>query len=384
MAADSVLNYNNIVDFRYKPFTQEFDPLTIGRNGNPVERRTVPNSAPYEIKLFEVPEQTTPSSMRVIETVSGDELDEVSLTATPASKQYRATYYNELSPGLLGFNSAQAGVQMDISYNGLGHGYQKISLDTRVPDTGNTTINGVKTFTGNVIFSGDPVFTSNPTFEDIATFEDNTYFTSGFTHPFTAVVPANVFLRHSAGLSGFVNGYGAGKGGLILRGYGALVDTGVDTTKIGCINNIAWKTDGGTGATAPTGNDVIFTITAGGSTRFIVHADGDYFTDSASAGGEGTGDYTPRYYDKENDLMLSDALRKHLGGKYNEIRKNKELQKYKNKLEELGIMQNNFISAKGMMALNMGTDMQLFNMIREIAKILNISKDKLLEFAKKY
>jgi hypothetical protein len=147
MAADSILQYNDIVDFRYNPFTGEFTPLTIGRNGNPVERRTVPNSAPYHIKLFEVPEQTTPSSMRVIETVSGDELDEVSATATPASKQYRATYYNELAPGILGFNSAQAGIQMDISYNGLGHGYQKISLDTRVPDTGNTAIAGIKNFT---------------------------------------------------------------------------------------------------------------------------------------------------------------------------------------------------------------------------------------------
>jgi hypothetical protein len=154
MAADSVLQYDDIVDFRYNPFTGEFDPLTIGRNGNPVERRTVPNSAPYHIKLFEVPEQTTPSSMRVVPSAGGSELDEVSITVTPGSGQYRATYYNELAPGILGFNSAQAGVQMDISYNGLGHGYQKISLDTRVPSTGDTTIAGNKTISGSLIGGG--------------------------------------------------------------------------------------------------------------------------------------------------------------------------------------------------------------------------------------
>jgi hypothetical protein len=154
MAADSVLNYNDIEDFRYNPFTGEFSPKSIGRNGNPVERRTVPNSAPYWIKLFETPEQTTPSSMRVIETVSSTELDEVSVTASPGSGQYRCTYYNELAPGILGFNRAQAGVQVDISYNGLGHTQQKITLDTRVPSSGNTTIAGNKTFSGNTILDG--------------------------------------------------------------------------------------------------------------------------------------------------------------------------------------------------------------------------------------
>jgi hypothetical protein len=145
------LDYDDIVDIRFDPFANagqgEFNPKLIGYGGTPVETRLIPASAPYVIKLYEAPQQNVPSTT-IVELVSTSEiLTEVSQTKTPASKQYRVIYYDNLAMGLIEFHSSQAGLEVDISYYGLGHLIQKISLDTRVPNSGNTNIGGIKTFT---------------------------------------------------------------------------------------------------------------------------------------------------------------------------------------------------------------------------------------------
>ncbi len=149
MAADSVLDYDDIVDIRYNPFTEVYTPLQIGYGVNPVEVRTVPTAAPYHIKLFECPQENVPSTTDISDTATSTALEEVSITTTPAANQYRVKY-DGIGGGIVEFNSAQAGVQMDIKYYGLGHILQKLSLDTRVPSSGDTTIAGNKTFTGDI------------------------------------------------------------------------------------------------------------------------------------------------------------------------------------------------------------------------------------------
>lgn len=150
MAADSTLDYDDIVDARWDSFAGggvgAYVPKTIGTGGNPVEVRTVPNSAPYTIKLFESPQQNTVSTTDIIETISTDQLNEVSKTTTPGDGEYRVNY-DPLGNAEIEFNVAQGNVQMDISYYGLGTVFQKDALDSRVPSTGDTTIDGVKTFT---------------------------------------------------------------------------------------------------------------------------------------------------------------------------------------------------------------------------------------------
>lgn len=151
------LNYDDIEDFRYNPFSGEFTPKLIGYGGNPAEVRQIPSSSPYWIKLYESPLEDTPSKTRIIRNDTSITLTEVSKTTIPSTNQYRVNY-DELGNGIVDFHPSLSGVEVSISYYGLGHLFQKISLDTRVPDTGNTTIAGNKTLTGNNAFSGDNDF----------------------------------------------------------------------------------------------------------------------------------------------------------------------------------------------------------------------------------
>jgi hypothetical protein len=63
-------------------------------------------------------------------------------------------YYDIQDMGEIEFNKSQAGKEVTISYYGLGHTLQKISLDTRVPNSGNTNIGGIKTFTDDINVQG--------------------------------------------------------------------------------------------------------------------------------------------------------------------------------------------------------------------------------------
>jgi hypothetical protein len=150
--AETPLQYDDIEDLRYNPFTNTYTPNTIGTGGVPAEVRTVPNSAPYIIKLYEAPQQNAPSTTQI--SIGATILTEVSSSVVPGDGRYRVIYYDELGMGQVEFNSAQAGQEVTIHYYGLGHLIQKISLDTRVPSTGDTTIAGNKTFSGNTIMNG--------------------------------------------------------------------------------------------------------------------------------------------------------------------------------------------------------------------------------------
>jgi hypothetical protein len=123
----SEITLASIADFRYDGFRNTYSPKLIGYGGNDPETRLVPNTFPYQIKLFEGIQENVPSTTRVKLVSLGIELVEVEKTQTPANMQYRVNY-DELGYSVLEFNSAQKNVQVEISYYGLGHLIQKATL----------------------------------------------------------------------------------------------------------------------------------------------------------------------------------------------------------------------------------------------------------------
>jgi hypothetical protein len=150
------LEYDDIVDIRWNPFASGgaggWEPFgigqpTVGYGSRAAETRLVPATSPFVVKLYEMPQLNAPSTTDITLEVGGTQLQEVSIADTPGNLEYRVVYPDALGVGLIEFNSGQAGQNVVIKYYGLGHITQKISLDTRVPNSGNTTIGGVKLFT---------------------------------------------------------------------------------------------------------------------------------------------------------------------------------------------------------------------------------------------
>jgi len=300
MAADSVLNYDDIEDIRYNPFTGVYTPKQIGYAGNPVERRTVPNTSPYQIKLFEVPQETIPSVMRVVPSVGGSALIEVGFNQVPASGEYRVSYSGILGAGIIEFNSAQAGVQMDVSYYGLGHINQKISLDTRVPSTGNTTIAGNKTFSGITTFSENiisekKISTGGENSPDVddggICLQQNagdgkiiTFKSSDIAHGITDYAETDTYgylqKRHAPSGGLYIVGLGEDYYGCAILGINTTVDNTETTSSHAPVNIIGAKKSGTNVSTVGADENVV-TLNNLGTTRFIMKGDGELWTDYA-------------------------------------------------------------------------------------------------------
>jgi hypothetical protein len=77
--------------------------------------------------------------------------------------------------------------------------------------------------------------------------------------------------------------------------------------------------------------------------------------------------------------MLAEAARKQFGGF-----KDPTLEPYTERLEELGIFKNGMVCHQKVMALNLGSVGQLWNMVRGLGKMLGISEEKMLQLAKDY
>ena len=103
-----------ITDYRYDPFLDTFNVKAIYD-----EEHTIPTSSPYTVRLDEVPQKTSPTTISV-EFEDGTALTEVS--ATPSSGQYWPDYYtaDDWNTGTLQFSSDDAGKVVLVSYNGLG------------------------------------------------------------------------------------------------------------------------------------------------------------------------------------------------------------------------------------------------------------------------
>lgn len=109
-------------DYRYNPFSDSPSHVNFS------ERRLIPNTSPYCIKLNEVPFKSDPSNLQVVEIdEQGEKLNDfIEVAATPAAGQFRPDYNTGAdgdegwNTGTLLFSSSDAGKFIEISYSGTG------------------------------------------------------------------------------------------------------------------------------------------------------------------------------------------------------------------------------------------------------------------------
>jgi len=106
----------------------------------------------------------------------------------------------------------------------------------------------------------------------------------------------------------------------------------------------------------------------------IFKGDGDIYTNTDQTAG------LAGVFDDFDDIELARAAQMGIGNKWSaEVWKKNE-----SKLEELGIMQNKFVSHTKMMALNLGAMGQMWNMVRALGSKLGLSEVELKSMAKQY
>jgi hypothetical protein len=127
--SDTQLSYEDLSDLRYNPFTDEYSPKQIGYGANSPEVRTIPNSSPYIIKLFEAPQRNTPTTTEITLVSTSEKLVEVSKTTALSNKRFRVNY-DEKDIGKIEFHPNQKGLQVSIKYYGLGTIMQTVTLDS--------------------------------------------------------------------------------------------------------------------------------------------------------------------------------------------------------------------------------------------------------------
>jgi parallel beta-helix repeat protein len=118
MPTETILTADQIEDLRYNPFTNVWSSVLKS------ERRLIPSTPPYIIKLFEIPEEQAPSVTQIIVVSTSQTLIEDSKTTEPINGHYRVNY-DELDIGKIEFNAAQKSEYVDIQYYGRGSIYQK-------------------------------------------------------------------------------------------------------------------------------------------------------------------------------------------------------------------------------------------------------------------
>lgn len=201
---------------------------------------------------------------------------------------------------------------------------------------------------------------------------------SGVSHGFTGITDSNNFAYFDI----YENNYG-----------GLNISTFVEDSSVGNMHFVSEHHDGhvyptrsqspssstkgvftfaghkrsGTGRTSLSSGDALFVLRNHTATTFITTAQGAVYND--------VNVYS--YFDDEDDIQLIETVR-------NSIAEKPVIDRYRNRLEELDIIQNGFMNMGGAIALNMGGIGQLWNMIRELANNLGVSDAELLSWAKKY
>lgn len=130
MAVD-YLDWNSIIDWLYNPFTQAEDTIHIGGpdSGDPdPEERLIPNSFPFQIKLFFSPKYEIPSNMQ-INIKGGATLYEVPDVQEPGYNQFRVCY-DEKGIGIIEFNSLQKNLVVQIKYKATASTIQKALFES--------------------------------------------------------------------------------------------------------------------------------------------------------------------------------------------------------------------------------------------------------------
>jgi hypothetical protein len=137
VVSDTVLNFDDISDVRYNPFTGVYTPKLVGYGSISPELRTIPNSSPYIIKLFEQPQRNTPSTTIITLVSTSEILQEANKTQTLSNKQFKVNY-DELDVGKVEFHPNQKGLQVSIKYYALGTINQKSAFGFQLNGVGNS------------------------------------------------------------------------------------------------------------------------------------------------------------------------------------------------------------------------------------------------------
>ncbi len=329
----------------------------------------------------------------------------VSKTETPIYSEQKGGYYSANNNRVLAaFTSSSGVVTLTHVYNG-GKVFKEtngnLSLKNTTEDAdinfyvnnggANSVAISIKGATQNIITSvTGKVATGGETAPDVDAgglcLNNNneigfnlTLKNNGVNHGITDYNETDTFgaFRRISSLGGIlIRGLSEDVEGVNISSYATNSNTAIASTADAPIYLQCFKKNG-TGKTNFSAGDNLFLISDNGSVRFIVQQDGDLYTDSAGGAG-GSGDAVVRYYDDENDIMLARAAQKAIG--HQEIDGNLTI--HRERLEELGIMKNGFISHKKMMALNLGSVNQLFNMMKKLAEKLGVNEDELLEMAR--
>lgn len=163
-------------NWRFNPFTGVMNAATITDEPHTVEYHADWNA--YGIQLDEAPQLDNPSSVSIMEDVSGgDTFSEVPRTQAPEALQYRVdydalTYYGT---GRIEFNAADVGKTVLVSYKGTGWtlknrysvGQTVIPANLEVTEDasidGDLTLTGDNTGKGNLKVAGDADIDGNVT-----------------------------------------------------------------------------------------------------------------------------------------------------------------------------------------------------------------------------
>lgn len=233
----------------------------------------------------------------------------------------------------------------------------------------------------NMIFCGDTDFGGDAIDRKFITFQMFNTTGASFANPATSSdeSPGPNSIGHLRPLSDSDGFYSHSYGGLSLTGYSRL-ETGLifcgvvaspdDQGTIGAFGAVAVvgsKADSNT-VTSLANNENAFIVKNYVDTKLIVKGNGDLLIDGSQSS-----------YDSEDDIELARAAKLSLSGTTESI-----IQKYKDKLNDLGIMQENFINVRKMHALELGALGQMMNMVRGLAEKIGISEDELFQMSKAY
>jgi hypothetical protein len=140
-------------------------------------------------------------------------------------------------------------------------------------------------------------------------------------------------------LTGFTDSTGIGA--MILRGIAATANSSTSNAAAAAVSTYSYLKDG-TGVTSFAADNNIFAVKNGADTMFLVKGDGDIYYDGADQGA----------YDDEDDFELIESANHW-----------KDQSLMRNRLEELGVIVNGFISNRKMTWLQNGAICKLIRML---------------------